>query len=81
MDILSKDSAIELCDSIEIDSSFFDESNEEFILLKENNPRLLTAYEELFALAYGEEAHRKSESEDEEGDMAENQGDVEREEL
>lgn len=48
---LTKELAQELCDSIELYSDFFDESNEEFILLRDNNPKLLAAYEELFTIA------------------------------
>ena len=53
MSELSKTSAQCLCDSIELNSEFFDEDNEEYVLLKENNPSLLVAYEALFTLAYG----------------------------
>jgi len=46
--------AQELCDSIEIYADFFDPESEEYILLKQNNPTLLDAYEELFTLANAE---------------------------
>lgn len=50
---LSEESAKQLCGCLELTSEFFDEDNEEFILLKQNNPRLFSAYEELFTIAYG----------------------------
>lgn len=51
---LTTDQAEELCDSIGLYSDFFDEDNEEYILLKENNPDLLSAYEVLFTIAYAD---------------------------
>lgn len=51
-EILSQESAVELCDSIEIYSDFFDEHNEEYVFLRKSNPALLKAYEELFTLAF-----------------------------
>lgn len=53
--IMSKESAQELCDSIELNSEFFDGDNEEYILLREGNPQLLNAYGELFTLACADE--------------------------
>lgn len=50
---MTKESAQSLCDSLELTSEFFDRDNEEYVLLKENNPKLLAAYEGLFTLAYG----------------------------
>lgn len=49
--MLTKQHAQELCDALEIYAEFFDEDNEEYILLRDNNPTLLEAYEELFTLA------------------------------
>ena len=54
--ILSKASAIALCDSIDLNSEFFDDTNEEYLLLKDQNPGLLTAYEELFTIAFSDES-------------------------
>ena len=48
---LSRQAARQLCEALEIYSDFFDEDNEEYILLKENNSDLLEAYEELFTIA------------------------------
>lgn len=48
---LTRELAQELCDSIELYSDFFDEDNEEYILLKENNPTLIKAYEVIYTLA------------------------------
>ncbi len=51
---LTKEQAMELCDSIELNNEFFDEDNEEYILLKENNPHLFDAYSVLFTIACSE---------------------------
>ena len=52
---LSREEARALCDSIEIYSDFFDVDNEEYIMLKENNPVLLGAYEVIFTIANADE--------------------------
>lgn len=52
--MLTQRQAQEICDSIDLNSSFFDEDDEEYILLKENNPELLDAYEVLFTIAFAE---------------------------
>lgn len=53
--MLTQKQAQEICDSIDLNSEFFDESDEEYILLKANNPDLLEAYEQLFTIAYSDE--------------------------
>ena len=52
---LSREEARARCDSIEIYSDFFDVDNEEYIILKENNPVLLGAYEVIFTIANAEQ--------------------------
>ena len=49
--ILNKESALMLCDALDINSSLFDEENEEYILLKRHNPMLLELYEDIFTLS------------------------------
>jgi len=53
--MLTKQNAQELCDALELYSEFFDETNEEYILLNKNNPSLLNAFSNLYALAYGDD--------------------------
>jgi len=48
---LTKESAQELCEALEVNGEFFDEENEEYILLEANNPRQLRAFEEIFTIA------------------------------
>lgn len=48
---LNRDQAAELCDALELHSGFFDEDNEEYIMLKQQNPSLLAAFETLFTIA------------------------------
>lgn len=48
---LSKQSAQALCDALEINSEFFDEDNEEYTMLRDNNPELWQAYCDLFTIA------------------------------
>jgi len=55
MKTLTKEQASDLCDALDIYPDFFDENNEEYILLKEHNPSLLNAYETLFAIAQKDE--------------------------
>jgi len=52
---LSREEARALCDSIELYSDFFDVDNDEYIMLKENNPVLLGAYEVIFTMANAHE--------------------------
>ena len=52
---LTKEMAMVLCESIDLNSEFFDETNEEWVLLKENNPELLEAYDDLFTLAHADQ--------------------------
>ncbi len=52
---LTKELARELSDSIGLTSEFFDLDNEKYVLLKENNRKLLEAYEVLYTIAYVEE--------------------------
>lgn len=49
---LTKDEALELCDSVEINEDFIDNENEEYLLLRDNNPRLLRAYTKLIDIAF-----------------------------
>ena len=49
--MLTKDQALELCDSFEIYENFFDEESEEYLMMKDHNPLLLSAYEELYRMA------------------------------
>jgi len=51
MDNLTVKSAQVLCEALEIYSDYFDEDNEECVMLKENNLDLFNAYVELFELA------------------------------
>jgi len=48
---LTRQQAADLCESINLDSEFFDEDDEERLLLKMNNPSLLDAYEVLFTIS------------------------------
>lgn len=52
---LTRQQAIDLCESIELDGEFFDEDNEEFTMLRDGNPELLSAYEVIFTIAYSDE--------------------------
>lgn len=54
-EVLSKEPAIELCESIDLNTEFFDEDNEEYTMLRDDNYRLWVAYQELFTLAYIDE--------------------------
>ncbi len=53
---LSRNSAIALCDALDLNSEFFDEENEDYIILKDSNPNLFQAYTDIFTIAYAEEA-------------------------
>lgn len=61
---LTKELARELSDSIGLTSEFFDLDNEEYVLLKENNRKLLEAYEVLYTFAYVEEWKGSGDQED-----------------
>jgi hypothetical protein len=52
MSELTKESALALCDALDLQSDFFDEQNEEYTMLEEGNPELLVAYNELFTIAH-----------------------------
>jgi len=52
---ISKQSAMEICDALDLNAGFFDEDSEEWQLMKSNNPWLLEAYEEIFTCANADE--------------------------
>jgi len=53
--MISVQSAKVICESIDLNSDFFDEENEEYTMLRDQNHQLWVAYGELFELSTQEE--------------------------
>lgn len=52
--MISIQSAKAICESIDLNSGFFDEDDEEYTMLRDQNHQLWVAYGELYELAYSE---------------------------